>query len=253
MSGMPEDLREVFLIRSRHPQHRRRVELAKERVAEWLARSERPYVAFSTGKDSTCVLHLVREQCSDVPAVYFDADCAFPECHVTLKRVSNTIEFKADEPLLDTFARFGSGFIHGGARIERLTMQSTVWGPKKRLVEQYGFDGVAYGLRAEENPSARGKHARVRGANFRYKDGVYACQPIHDWSYWDVWAFIVSREIVYCAAYDRMWDMPEDQQRISYWAGETNVRYGRWSWLRRNYPDLFNGFAERFPEVRGYV
>jgi len=154
--------------------------------------------------------------------------------------------------LLATFKRFG-GF-EAGAELERETMNTTVWGPIKRLIAEYGFDGVAYGLRAEESPGTRGIHARVRGPIFQYRrDGLWACQPICDWTYDDVWAFIVAEGIAYCGVYDRLWDAPKEDQRLSYWAGETKRRWGRWAWLKRHYPELFNRFAAEFPEVRAYT
>jgi len=228
------------------------VEQAHRRIAYWLTKVKKPYIAFSTGKDSTCILHLVREQTSDVLAVYFDADCAYPESKKMLARMENVLCFAADEPLLTTFERFG-GF-DGGLVLERETMRTTVWGPVKRLVEHYGFDGVAYGLRAEENPGTRGKLARYRGSVFQYKrDGLWACQPIYDWEYNDVWAFIVSSGLEYCGVYDKLWDAPEEDQRLSYWAGETKRRWGRWAWLKRNYPELFNKFAARFADARAFI
>jgi len=232
--------------------HQQRVEMARKRVSQWLEKVSNPYIAFSTGKDSTCILALVREQLPDITAVYFDADCAYPESKAMLATTDNVIVYPADEPLLKTFRRFG-GFDAGPA-LERETMRTTVWGPIKRLITEYGFDGVAYGLRAEENPGTRGKLAKYRGAVFQYKrDGLWACQPICDWAYNDIWAFIVSRNLPYCGVYDRMWDMPEEDQRLSYWAGETKRRWGRWAWLKQNYPDLFNRFAAEFPDVRCYT
>jgi 3'-phosphoadenosine 5'-phosphosulfate sulfotransferase (PAPS reductase)/FAD synthetase len=244
-------LQHRFELWSSLRQHKRLVEKARRRVGRWLEKVKNPYVAFSTGKDSTCILHLVREQASNVPAVYFDADCAFPESKEMLQQISNVIIYKTDEPLLETFRRFG-GF--GSRKLERETMQTTVWGPIKRLIAKYQFDGVAYGLRSEENPSSRGALSQYRGAVFQYKrDSLWACQPIHDWVYADVWAFIVLNSLPYCGVYDKLWDAPEEDQRLSYWAGETKRRWGRWAWLKRNYPELFNQFAAEFPEVRCYV
>ena len=136
-----------------------RVEQARRRITAWLQKVENPYVAFSTGKDSTCVLHLVREQSPDIPAVYFDADCSFPESREMLEATENLIVFPALEPLLETFRRFG-GFGNG---LERETMRTTVWEPIGRLVKKYDFDGVAYGLRAEEN-RGRAMHAKYPGS-----------------------------------------------------------------------------------------
>lgn len=240
-----------FRLHAQMPEYKRRVRLARQRVEDWLQLVGNPYIAFSTGKDSTCVLSLVREQRPETPAVYFDADCSYPESYVLMDATPNMIRFPTDEPFLDTLERFG--FDETG-KLDRATMQSTVWGPIKRLIAGYQFDGVCYGLRAEENPKTRGRHARQRGAVFQYKrDGLWGCQPIHDWTYNDVWAFIVTENLPYCGVYDKMWDMPEDDQRLSYWAGETKRRHGRWVWLKRHYPELWNQFAARFPEARAYV
>jgi len=53
--------------------------------------------------------------------------------------------------------------------------------------------------------------------------------------------------------YDRMWDMPEREQRVSYWAGETNRENGRYVWLKRHYPELWNRLAAELPDVRAYA
>jgi len=248
---MPEEARERFELYSRLRLHRWRVAQAQRRVSEWLALVENPYIAFSTGKDSTCVLDLVREQRRETPAVYFDAGCAYPESKETLTSTKNVIVFPTLEPLLDTFRRYGG--IEGGPALERETMRTTVYEPIRRLIEQYGFDGVAYGLRAEESHGRR-MNAKMRGAVFQYKrDGLWGCQPIHDWTYSDVWAYIVTKRLPYCGVYDKMWDMPEADQRLSYWAGSTKRRWGRWAWLKRNYMELWNRLASEFPEVKGFV
>lgn len=238
-----------FQLYSRLRQHKHRVEWARQRVSEWLEKVKRPYVSYSTGKDSTCVLHLVREQAPDTPAVYWDADCAFPESKELLGQTDNVIVFETDEPFLETLRRFD----FGDPRLENETMRTTVWGPIRRLQEEYGFDGMAYGLRMEESRGRELLGKQRGGVFYHHRDKVWACQPIYDWLYDDVWAFIVTNGLAYCGTYDRMWDMPEREQRISYWAGETNRERGRWAWLKRNYPELFNHFAAEFPETRCYV
>jgi phosphoadenosine phosphosulfate reductase len=245
------DLLELYGQMGQSRSHQIKVKKACRRIEEWLAQVKRPYIAFSTGKDSTCILALVRSLAPTTPAVYFDADCSYPESFQMLYETSNVIIYKTDEPLLDTFERFG-GF-EGGPALERETMKTTVYGPVRRLIAEYGFDGVAYGLRAEES-HGRAMNAYVRGAVFRYKrDGVLACQPIWDWTYEDVWTYISSNNLPYCGVYDKMWSMPIEDQRLSYWAGETKRRWGRWAWLKKNYPDLWFKFAARFPEARLYV
>lgn len=246
---MPESLRETFLLHAQLPVFRRKVEKAHLRIKEWLEVAHNPYVAFSGGKDSTCILALARSYQVDIPAIYFDAACAFPEVISLLAATPHCTKYPADEPFLETLKRYGLT----GQQVEAETMRTTVYGPIRRLLADYHFDGVCYGLRAEES-RGRAINAYVRGAVFQYKrDEVWACQPIWDWSYMEVWSYIVSRGLPYCGVYDRLWDAPREDQRISYWAGETKRRWGRYAWLKRNYPQLWNQLVAAVPEASAYV
>lgn len=246
---IPDSYRTRFELHARLATFARRVSLARERVAEWLSLCERPYVSFSTGKDSVCVLALVREVAPKTPAVYWDAECGFPETYELLERTPDCRKFATDEPMLETLRRCG---LRGG-EVETETMRTTVWNPVRRFLKESGCDGAAYGLRAEESRGRR-MNALARGGVFYAKQyGVWMCQPVWDWSYADVWAFIVTRGLDYCKTYDQMWDMPEREQRISYWAGETNREWGRFAWLKRNYPQLWNRLVEAVPEASTYV
>jgi 3'-phosphoadenosine 5'-phosphosulfate sulfotransferase (PAPS reductase)/FAD synthetase len=250
---MPEDLRERFEAWSGLSGFWRRVKAAHDCLDDWLSRCEHPYVAFSTGKDSICVLDLVWGHDPTIPAVYFDADCSYPESRAMLDRLRLAgrplILWPTSEPFLVTLRRLGLD----NPQLERETMKTTVWQPIKALLAVHHFDGVALGLRGDECPG-REKLARFRGQVFlNHRDGVWQCLPIAGWSYDDVWAYIVMRKIEYCGVYDRLWDAPEEDQRLSYWAGETKRRWGRYAWLKRNYPGLWNELAALIPEARSYT
>jgi len=253
VSKMREEERVRFALYAASKGFQGRVGRSYRLVTQALERMQNPYIAFSTGKDSLCVAHLVWEQRDSVPAVYFDADCAFAESYELLDRmevIGRPIIHWKSESLMETFRRAGGP---DARNIEAETMRSTVYRPIRGLLREYNFDGVFLGLRAEESPG-RAKLGRYRGQLFwQTRDRLWECLPILDWSYLDVWAFIVSQNLDYCHVYDRMWDMPEQDQRLSYWAGETKRAWGRWAWLKRNYLELFNRFAAEFPEVRRYV
>lgn len=231
------------------PAFKRKVEQSHRLVEKALATMSKPYVAFSTGKDSLVTYHLVREQLPDVAAVYFDADCAFPESYELLDRYPQVIRWKT-EPLLETFARYGGPSVRG---VGKATMESTVYAPIRTLLEAHHFDGVFLGLRSQES-EGRALSAKYHGTLYQYtRDEVWRCLPVADWSHQDVWAYIVSRDLDYNRVYDKMEDMPIDDRRVSYWAGTTKIRHGRWTFLKQHYPELFMRFAQQFPEAREFV
>lgn len=243
-----------YLAHSMSDTYKRRMEKARQNICESLRISMKPYIAFSTGKDSTVLANLVWEQSPDTPAVYFDADAAFPESLESLERYSNRKEviiFKT-EPILDTIARAGGPTAHN---CEARTLENQVHIPVKNLLKEYDFDGAFVGLRAEES-QGRKKNLRVRGPiHFSKQYGIYSFWPIGHLTFDDVWAYILSNDIDYCALYDKQFEMglPFEDCRLSYWAGETNHEFGRWIVLKRGWPELFNKLADRFPEVRRFT
>jgi 3'-phosphoadenosine 5'-phosphosulfate sulfotransferase (PAPS reductase)/FAD synthetase len=249
---MRSEDRERFLLWSRLGLHRRRVARAEAIVREALERMKNPYVAWSTGKDSTVVLDLVRRFKPDVPVVYLDAHCGYPETYELIdeyrKDGVNVILWNC-EPFLKTLKDEG---ITVDSLVERRTMETTVRIPVLELMEHYGFDGVFMGLRAEESVGRR-KMARSKGMLFKKKNGTWSCNPILWFMYDDVWAYIVSRGLKYNRLYDKMDLLPEENRRISYWAGESERSYGRWVWLMYLHPELFNVLAEEVPEARSFL
>lgn len=241
----------LFELHAKLPAYQRRIDWSRQTVEDALQEMQNGYIGMSGGKDSLVTAHLVWSVNPDVPAVYFDADCAFPETLELLAyyaKEHNIIKWKT-ESLLDTFERCGGPTADG---IGNATMESTVYTPIRSLLTEYGFDGVFLGLRSEES-DGRAKTAKYHGSLYRYKrDGVLRCLPVINLCYRDVWSYIIEYKLKYNAVYDKMWDMPEEDRRVSYWAGETKVRWGRWVFLKQAYPELWNKFAERFPEVRAF-
>jgi len=229
-------------------EYQKRLKRARATISSALEKGARPYIAYSTGKDSTVMAHLVWEQAPDVPGVYFDADCAFPESTELIERESKKhtiIKFPTDA-LLDTLKEHGGPMAKG---IGERTMQSTVRKPLQQLRKKYNFDVSFIGLRADES-DGRAKLIQSRGLLFQRKDGTWECLPVGFFDFWDVWAYIISNGVDYNRAYDKMLDMPERNRRISYWAGETGVTFGRYSFLKRHYLDLYTKLCQEFPEIR---
>lgn len=58
-----------------------KVAMTKLRIREWVHEfgEDKVYVSFSGGKDSTVLLHIVREMYPNIPAVFSDTGLEYPE------------------------------------------------------------------------------------------------------------------------------------------------------------------------------
>ncbi len=72
-----------------------KVMITKQRIQEWYEHWEgQIYVSFSGGKDSTVLLHIVRELYPEVPAVFVDTGLEYPEIRQFVKSVDNVVWLK---------------------------------------------------------------------------------------------------------------------------------------------------------------
>lgn len=68
-----------------------KVLMTKARIREWIAHygENGVYVSFSGGKDSTVLLHLVREEFPEVEAVFVNTGLEYPEIQRFVKSFEN--------------------------------------------------------------------------------------------------------------------------------------------------------------------
>jgi len=216
-------------------------------------------VAFSGGKDSTVLLDLARRVDANLPAIFVDSGAEYPE---TLAFVSVTPRVTTYHPelsllemyrMVDQWGHVGGEYPdhhwpHGS--IKRCMIEE----PMRRVRRDLGTAGNLIGLRADES-SRRTLLRRTRGKLFQVADGQWRGYPLFDWTTADVWGYIASRELAYNAVYDRLAELgePREQWRVAPYAGGSAIGFGRWSALKRGWPELFNRFAAEFPEVRSYA
>lgn len=230
-----------------------KVDAAKRVIEAALAQMEAPYIAFSAGKDSTVVLHLVRSLAPDTVAVWSDDEWNLPETMTLVEATPNLHRIAARVQHAEWFISWEDG----AGRVP----EGTIWVDAfandglQTYAHQQGFDGVFIGLREEEN-SRRRIHLRTYGQfYFAANHGVWQCNPIAKWTVTDVWAYIHSNGIPYNTAYDKLTAMgvPLPRQRLGPLAQWRAMGYGQITLLKRGWPDLYNRFAERYPEASAYV
>lgn len=240
-----------YLAHATSEEYAERLAEAQSLLAMALAAATRPYIAFSTGKDSTVCAHLAWSVDPTIPAIYIDAHCAFPGGYELLDQMiadgQKVIVLEIDH-FLDTLEEIGGP---EDPRCDGYTLRKTVFEPVKHLADD-GWDLGVVGVRAEESPQRRARLQRQGLWPEELFCGMRQVTPIGHWTTADVWAFIVSEGCRYNRTYDEMDDLPQAKRRVSYWAGETARHRGRWTWLRRHYPELWVIYAERFPYVRRF-
>lgn len=241
-----------YLAHSRSPAFARRVDEARRALDAWRTVTTRRFVAYSAGKDSEVLLHLARLDEPDLLAVWADDEYNLPETLAQLDRTPNLKRLAATIWHSEDFTAWADG----SARVpsDREWVDAIGNDGVTPWARRHGYDGVALGLRAGES-AARRKSAARRGLAYGHSSGIARCCPLAWWSDRDVWAYLVSREIPYNAAYDRLRELgaPPRAQRIGPYSVERALWAGMLGWLRLGWPAEFERFAQAHPEARRYA
>lgn len=233
--------REIALLHARTSRHRYLLGSARRIVAQALETGATPYVSLSGGKDSTAVLGLLRETLPGVPAIWSDDEWWLPE---TVEYIDRLRSAGVDALQIRTNAWHADFFNVSGD-----------YDGIPDYAHQQGWGLAFLGLRQEES-SARRVFLRTLGPlHYSRKDQAWLCNPIHNWTWLDVWAYIYANDLDYNRAYDRLEEIGVDpkHQRIGPLAVERALGYGQIAILKRGWPDLYNRFVAAHPEAAGYT
>ena len=232
-----------------------RVDESMSIISAALGRVSRPYVAFSGGKDSLVVAHLVSRIDDSIPMVYCDDELLYPE-HVRY--------------MLDMKALYGArlrvvegGSVHGGWFVpwrmlprwrqpdSALGMEYLDWMHQERargrwklgpgqLAGRLGYDSVCLGLRRGE--SLRRADILEAATGIDMLNGVTYINPIIDWTTDDVWEYIHEIELPYCGVYDVMDRIGVGRHKAR--VGPLPLSEGQHLW--RGWPWLYIALVQRY-------
>ncbi len=173
-------------------EHQEKVREAKNIIKAALAHHKKPYVAFSGGKDSTCVLHLVLQQYPDVLVLHWDYGPYYIPRWLEEEFIDNAKKMGAKNIRVETseeYSRLGRNAIN-------VLGQEYIAGLIPSL-KQEGYDLSFVGLRKQESVKRK-----LRITNKSDLSEVSECWPVQNWSWQDVWAYIFSNVIPYASVYD---------------------------------------------------
>lgn len=189
---MDERWRQAFLERSRTPDHRRAVREAEDIIRGALERAQRPYVAFSGGKDSTVMMHMVLQQRPSTMVLHWDYGRAYiPDLiHAEILAIAASMGARLrleTSPLYEEQGRQAVGVL-GKHMIGWLL-------PK---LAREGYDVSFVGIRSAESGKRRRRIAAGKSLSV-----IKEYWPVASWSWLDVWAYIVGHDLPYLSIYDQ--------------------------------------------------
>lgn len=187
------------------------------------------------------MLHLVRSMMR-APALWSDDEYNLPETRTLLAETPDLIRVAGRAHHTGWFTAWQDG---PPPDREWYGEDLDAW------VRDQGYDGVFVGIRADEN-NYRRVHLRSRGTCiYAESRHLWQCYPVAWWSTRDIWAYIVSNDLPYNAAYDRLAaiGVPVERQRIGPYAVERALGQGQLAILRAGWPREYERFAARFEEV----
>lgn len=90
-----------------------KISLTKQRIRQWIHEfgEDGVYVSFSGGKDSTVLLHLVRQEYPNVKAVFVDTGLEYPEIRQFVKTFDNVEWLKPKMTFKQVIQKYGYPFI----------------------------------------------------------------------------------------------------------------------------------------------
>lgn len=230
-----------------------RITEAQQVLRKWLQQCKTPYVAYSGGKDSQVVVDLILHVDRSVKVVWHDEGWILPG---TVEVVQATEAFygisiirvherqSADE----FFAEFG--IWPRCSQRRPVDFEADHW---SEIVEHFGFDGVAMGLRMDES-SHRYLSLRKTSLRKTHYDNLWHVYPIRSWTWQDVWSYILANNLPYHPGYQRMIEagVPPEQARVGPLTANRVYAFGILATLKYLWPETWNAFVAENPEVQSF-
>lgn len=241
--------RKTMELQYKLPAMKYKMATAQRILMAFLKRTSKPYVAFSTGKDSLVALDLVLSMRPDIDIVFHDEDWVIPGTIENLE----AIELYYDKHIIRVRERYAADEFK-----KEYGQWPICWQPRAvnfeadhwdEIVSHYGWDGAIIALRSEE--STQRAFTLRRPLRWNKTAEEWRVSPTHDWNYRDVWAYIIGKRLLYHPAYEKLIDSGVEPKfaRIGPLTAVRVYQYGVLSKVKYLWPDCWNRFTEQNPCV----
>ena len=153
--------------------------------------SERNIIAFSGGKDSLVMTHLLRRAGYEILDAVCETSFMFTDglnhTKTMARRFGLQCEFRSQ--LSWEWLKKNPKWVEPPMKIQGQLYSKRQQASVKHYSKINGFTGVLYGRRKDEN--------NVPSELYQLKNGQWQCHPLADWTTHDVWSYIHSHNISY--------------------------------------------------------
>lgn len=259
-----EQWRETCLLHARTQAHRRRVDAAKQIVERALSTCSPWCVAWSGGKDSTALTHLVCvEMGRSVDAFAHKDDLDFPESEPYVVRLAAQwgVPLRVVRPPISPAAwmrdhardHAEAGTLELHARTSELA-RAAWWDTID--AETHAYAGYFDGLCKHES-RARLLNRALRGSLYvkahRTRGAIFVAHPLHDWAPQDVYGYCFARGVELLQLYQCVALLHREEPwrlREEWWVpSDKAARHGQVAWLARYYPSLYRQLRAWMPDA----
>lgn len=189
---MVVDLKKILAMWADTDEFKEKLQEADGIIKKALASHKKPYVAYSGGKDSSCMLYLVLRRCPDVTVLHWDYGPYYIPDWLRTEFIENARKIGAKNLCIETSDDYLRLKRHAVNVLGREYIGKLI----PNLARE-GYDLSFVGLRREESLKRK-----IRIDTKKFITEIEECWPLANWSWKDVWACIFANNIPYASTYD---------------------------------------------------
>lgn len=235
-------------IRAKYIEYKKRIKGAITIIKKAKNMNLKFIISWSGGKDSTAMVHIIKNIWPECPIITQFDDCDWPEKRKYIYSVANCFKWDVHEVVPD-FSVW-KYFKDKGIKDENICSKNhylTKYGFLKPLEDkrkELGCAGAFIGLRKQES-NRRKRNYKYNGNLYKLKSGEYICTPIIHLEVEDVFAYLVSNHIDINPCYfNNTFNEPENIRLSWFLPSVYNYGQGHAEYMRKYYPELYNKFRE---------